>query len=327
MFARAPKRSLPQEAYRQSIATLECLQLPFLCPALFGKPNHARTTFTVDRSTPKRRSNQSRAITVQPKACGEPHRRSLASAATAIDYAPQYDSYIPWDKSRTETYNYQPDFTDPSIGVHPRYEPDSPPIIIKDSLSTHPKKFRTSKDAISGDTNEIHQTLHACLQVGRLERAAVLVRRLNQIYRPDEEGLLIAHNEYVSELTHRIVKNKDQPLLQHLQRWFQVDLRDIGVEPDAVTYSMMIRASLQGADVRKDRTVRRYINLAKEAGKIEETENLLSVYEELDQVCTFLCIGSPYRLTQFQLGNCSLSPGSKSWRGHRSRAHQPGAHA
>lgn len=290
MFVRASKRSLPQEAYRQSVATLESLQLPFLCPALFGKPSHRRKTSTVTRIASRRRSNQSRASTAQQKACGKPHRRSLASAAAAVDYAPQYDNYIPWDEPRTETYNYQPNFTEPSIGVHPIFNPSSRPIIIKDSLSTHPKKFRASKDAISGDTNEIHQTLHACLQVGRLERAATLVRRLNQIYNPEEEGLLTAHNDYVGELTHRIVKNKDQPLLQHLQRWFQVDLRDVGIEPDAVTYSMMIRASSEASDARKDRTIRQYVNLAREAGKFEETERLLSIYEELDRVCSLLCI-------------------------------------
>lgn len=303
MFVRASKRSSPQDAYRQSIATLESLQLPFLCPALFGSSNYKRTTSTVTRVSSSRRSEQSRASTVQQKACGEPHRRSLASAAAAaVDYAPDYDTYIPWDKPRTEPYNYQPSFTEPSIGVHPIFSPSSPPIIIKDSLSTHPKKFRASKDAISGDTNEIHQTLHACLQVGRLERAAALVRRLNQIYKANEEGLLTAHNEYVGELTHRIVKNKDQPLLQHLQRWFQADLRDVGVEPDAVTYSMMIRASLQASDARKDRTVRGYVNLAREAGKIEETERLLSMYEELDRVWTLLCVIQWKPVTNFLQG-------------------------
>lgn len=110
------------------------------------------------------------------------------------------------------------------------------------------------------------------------------MRRLNQIYKPDDAALLVAHNEYVGELTHRIVKNKDQQLLQQLQRWFQVDLRDVGVEPDHMTFSNMIRASLQASDARKDRTVRRYFNLAKEAGKLEQTEEWLSLYEELGRV-------------------------------------------
>ena len=277
---------MPQEAYSQSIATLRSLQLPFLCPALFGTPSHARTASTVTRISSKRRSNQSRASTVQQKACRGPHRRSLASAAVA-DYAHQQDNYIPWETPRAILHT---DFTEPSISDHPMFARESPPIIIKDSLSTHPKKFRAARDAVSGDINDIHQTLHACLQVGRLERAAVLVRRLNQIYRPDAAGLLAAHNEYVGELTHRIEKSQDQLLLQHLQRWFQVDLRDVGVEPDGITYFMMIRASLQASDARKDRTIRRYVNLAKEAGKIEETEEWLSLHEDLNRVSTLFYI-------------------------------------
>lgn len=285
---RAPKRSLPQDAYRLSIATLESLQLPFLCPALFITPRRTRTTSTVSRFNTKRNLNQSRAPTVQQNACGLSHSRSLASAA-AIDYSSHQDSYIPWERHPTALHTYQPNSTERSTSAFPILDPNSPPIIIKDSLSTQPKKFRTAKDAISGDINEIHQTLIACLQVGRLDRAAALVRRLNQIYDTNAEGLLVAHNQYVGELAHRIVKNQDEQLLQTLQKWFQVDLRDAGVTPNAFTYSMMIRASLQASDVRKDRTVRRYVNLAKEADLGEEAEDLLSVYEDLDRVCK--CFG------------------------------------
>ena len=134
-------------------------------------------------------------------------------------------------------------------------------------------------DAISGDINEIHQTLHACLQVGRLERAAGLVRRLNQIYKTDAPGLLAAHNDYVKELSHRIVQTGNQQLLQDLQRWFEVELCGTGVMPTEVTYALMIQASLQASDAKKARTVRRYVGLAEKAGLVEETMELLSALE------------------------------------------------
>lgn len=286
MLARASKRSLPQDAYRQSLACLEGLQLPFLCPALYQQSSHSRRSSSITHARSKRRQISDHSHIRAPKQSvseGSSHNRGLASAATS-QHIPQQDIYVPWEESTSTGYSFPHAFSGQSVTAFPALDPSSSPIVLKDSLQTHPKKFRVTKDAISGNVNEIHQTLHACLQVGRLERAAALVRRLNEIYKPDAPGLVSAHNDYVSELSHRIVQSKDQELLQHLQRWFEVDLVGAGVQPDEAIYAMMVRASLQRTDGKKNRTVRRYLNLAKEAGVGEETKALLSLYDDMDNV-------------------------------------------
>lgn len=107
------------------------------------------------------------------------------------------------------------------------------------------------------------QTLRACFKIGRFGRAATLMRRLNEIYRPDTPQLLAAHNEYLRELIDRITNTKDQQLLKDLHKWFEVDLRGVGVVPDATTYALMIKAALQELDPKKvNRTIRRYMSLA-----------------------------------------------------------------
>ncbi|KAL6719165.1 DNA-directed RNA polymerase [Lecanora helva] len=282
MFARASKRSLPQDVYRQSLSCLEGLQLPFLCPALFGQSLGEKKASSITKPRSRRRSERSPAAVVKRSGLvGFAQSRYLASAATA-ENASQRDTYLPWDYPGYVSQSYGQTFTGQSLDGVSAFDPGSPPLIIKDSLTTQPVRFRTTRDAISGDLNEIHQTLHACLQVGRLERAATLVRRLNEIYKPDAPGLLAAHNDYITELSHRIVQKRDQRLLEHLQRWFQIDLVDNRVEPDETTYAMMIRASSQRLDSKKDRTVRRYLNLAQEAGLSDETQALLSSYDDID---------------------------------------------
>ena len=288
MFARAPKRSLPLDVYRQSLSCLEALQLPFLCPALFRQSTSSSKSSSSSSSkawVPSRwESNCSRKGASNQRPPNRfPQRRNLASAVTAEETA-QHDAHIPWEGPVPTDYGYRQAFDGQSIGPLPGFDPGSSPLVINDSLATHPKKFRTSGKAVSGTINEIHQTLHACLQVGRLERAAALVRRLNDLYKPDAPGLLAAHNEYISELSRRIVQHKDQQLLQQLQQWFQVDLVDAGVEADATTHVLMILASLQRDDARRDRTVRRYVNLGKEAGISPEIEALLSLHHDVDLV-------------------------------------------
>ena len=279
MFVRASRRSLQNDAFKQSSPNYEVLHLPFLCPALFTLPNHRRKTSTRSQPWSNAELKQPRAsVTRRIVGTTPQNSRSLASAAAAtVEYDSNQDYHIPWEP--TQYLGQHPSsFKGQSNSTLRSFDPHTSPIIINDTLSTHPKKFR-SVDAVSGDINEIHQTLHACLQVGRLERAAGLVRRLNQIYKPDAPGLLAAHNDYVKELSHRIVVTSDQQLLQGLQRWFEVELCGAGVTPTEVTYALMIQASLQASDVKKARTVRRYVGLAEKAGLGEETMNLLSALQ------------------------------------------------
>ena len=278
MFVRASRRSLQNDAFKQSAPNAEILHLPFLCPALFTRQSHGRKTSTTSKPWSKSELKQPRASVARHTIANAPqHSRSLASAAAA-EYEPHQDYHVPWEPTSYSRHNAPPSFNGQSKATLRPFDPHTSPIIINDTLSTYPKKFR-SMDAISGDINEIHQTLHACLQVGRLERAAGLVRRLNQIYKTDAPGLLAAHNDYVKELSHRIVQTGDQQLLQDLQRWFEVELCGTGVMPTEVTYALMIQASLQASDAKKARTVRRYVGLAEKAGLVEETMELLSALE------------------------------------------------
>lgn len=148
-------------------------------------------------------------------------------------------------------------------------------LIINESLTTRPQRFR-AVNAISGEVAEIRQTVRACVQVDRLERAATLMRRLNVVYKPDASELTAAHNEYLRELVLKIRRSKDPQVLRRMQKWFEVDLRGIGVIPDAVTYALMIQAALQESNPKRfNRTVKRYMLLADEAGLRDNVMQLI----------------------------------------------------
>ena len=161
------------------------------------------------------------------------------------------------------------------------------PLIIKETLAKYPKNFRV-KDYITGDLNELHQNLHACLQVGRLERAAALLRRLNQIYTPDAAGLLAAHSDYLREITNKVAQTQDQRLLKDLQKWFEVDLKGVGVIPNAEMYAQMIRASSYLLDASKGRAMRRYQKMADDAGLAIESRALWELYVD-DSILVCIC--------------------------------------
>ncbi|KAL9615026.1 MAG: hypothetical protein Q9167_000558 [Letrouitia subvulpina] len=215
-------------------------------------------------------------------------QRRYASAAPEPVLSP--DEYIPFESPSgihtAPAFSNRPLPKTSSLTDLQPFDPSSP-LIVDNSLITVAPRFKQFNN-IGGEIEEITQTLYACLQLGRFERAANLMRRLQTIYKPDAAGLLHAHNEYIRELTWKIIFTRDLRLLKSLQRWFEVELRSRGAIPNATTFGLMIQASLQEADAQKaERAIRRYIHLAEAGGLRDQTMNqLLAIlnHQELGRV-------------------------------------------
>ena len=136
-------------------------------------------------------------------------------------------------------------------------------LVIPESIeSGRMHRFR----GMGGDSVEILQNLHASLRVGRFDRAANLVLRLKNSMPHDDPQLRIICNEYLRGLVNRLRDGKDTTY-QSIQQWFEVDMKAFGIEPDATSYTLMVKAcmmSLTGS--KQERTLRRYLALAQEAG-------------------------------------------------------------
>ena len=256
------------------------LNLPWLCPSLHAAKARARRTATLSREQSASPSLKSTTIHSR-QALPAPHqaRRGLASAAVA-DYALPQDDYVPFE-APTSFFGSPSSTFGPIRHVDPYhrtpgvFDPKES-ILVADSATTAPATFKNF-NAISGEIAEIHQTLHACLQVGRLSRAVALMRRLSTLYKADAPGLLAAHNDYIRELTYRLSRSTDRQLLKDIQNWFEVSLRGKGVIPDATTYALMIQAAFQEPNAKKvKRTIKRYAHLAEEAGMLDETVAIAS---------------------------------------------------
>ena len=293
MIVRAAGRKPLHDASKALLPAFEQIHLPWLCPALLGRPTHhqpRRSSATVaDKrlGAPSSLSPQRGRKTATP--LRHPSSRGFAYAAVD-DHGFNADHYIPFENPSTESGSHQQSWLRPDPLSLPDFNPSSP-IHIDDSLIPSPRLFRHI-NGIGGEVTEMQRTLQACLTVGRFQRAVTTMRRLNQIFKPDAPELVKIHNDYIRVLVNRVIKTKDQDLLKQIQRWFEVDMRGKGVPPDDTTYALMIRAAFQEAnDLKIDRTIRRYIGLAEEAGlcdrAMEATLNILNSQEigRVTRVC------------------------------------------
>ncbi|MCJ1261025.1 DNA-directed RNA polymerase [Lobaria immixta] len=283
MFARASKQRLQPDTYKQWQYSSETLHLPWLCPALCSAQSRFRKTSNIARIRSPKRLSFPRPSQFQPAAVDRGLKpRGLAFAAQAVQNTPQ-DDLVPWEMSPG---HYQP----PQIPRHKWLDPNSlstlrpfnldSMMVIGDMKTTRTPTYR-SGDGISGNVKDITQTMLACIQVNRFERAARLMRRLNKIYKPGAPDLLTAHNIYLRELLHNVERTKDPRAVKDIHKWFEKDIRKAGVNPDASTFALMILATYQdstGKDI--NRTIKRYISFAKDAGIWEDTRLLVRVISD-----------------------------------------------
>lgn len=143
-------------------------------------------------------------------------------------------------------------------------------LILSEVPQTQQKIFRKVK-GIGGDEDEMVANFRMSLKVGRFDRAAALLNRLRGHFADASPEYLAFHNLYLKEMVDYMIVNRQHHMTLPVQRWFEVDLQAGGVEPDATTYAVMLRMAMRMLHgTKRDRTVRRYWQLAKQANLHED---------------------------------------------------------
>ena len=276
---------------------LDQLQLPWLCPALLDYTRGTRSTFTaVTRaaslvSLSHRFNGRYGCKSTTP---AKLHSRRYAFATEAQPFFLQDDNYVPFEMPHgsrpsdvypATAWQERPDFT------KLMFDPSSP-LIIRDSVSEPNRVFRLN-DGIGGEPEEMYETLLACLHVGRFDRAAAVLRRLNDVFKPEAPELIELHNEYLVHLIERAALTNDETLLREVSSWYAREIRAKMIPPNAITVAYMIRASLmQGDSAALPQTVSQYVRLAESGGFVDDVTDLL---EDTLDLADFDLIRDVYR--------------------------------
>lgn len=118
---------------------------------------------------------------------------------------------------------------------------------------------------------EMKANLELSLKIGEFERASSLIGRLGHYHPPGSDEYLLIHNRFMKQMVAYMIINRQHDMVLPLQKWFEVDMPAGGVTPDAISFAIMIRMALRMLHgSKRDRTVRRYWELAQNAGLEEE---------------------------------------------------------
>lgn len=272
MLTRAAKRT-SHLRYAQSIA--ERLQLPFLCPVL-SRPEELSSS---RRSIASRPSNAKAPSTPFP-AC---QARQLASAAPLPESFDRNDDYsliaygsrdVPIaQRRRRDLSSLQP--WDLANILH-----------IDTSTAPHPEYNNTNRvtgNEIRGNATEVERNFEACLLLKKWPRALAGLQQLRLLYHTDTQRLRFQYNRVLAHLVDDLIQTRTSEHEETITQWIERDMKQAGLEPDVFTLALVIKAALSSSGrSKRERTVRRYWDMARRYDVQGEVGSLRSILTERD---------------------------------------------
>ncbi|KAK0637074.1 hypothetical protein B0T17DRAFT_627292 [Bombardia bombarda] len=139
------------------------------------------------------------------------------------------------------------------------YDPSSP-LIIKDQ-DTVTNKERLNNNGIPGDLEDMLAIFDACVEVGRLDRAGLVLARLGRMRLLNGNEMVDLHNRYLQERLAQIFANPGIDNAEDMHKWFELQIHN-KLPYNVETIAYMLKASLLSSrDSRLHRLVERYMGM------------------------------------------------------------------
>lgn len=264
MFTQAVRR---RQDLRHALRAAEHIQLPWLCPALWS----SHTTYSRSNHRPTARQTTAKCPRTAQLST---NARKMAAASTLPDILDPAFPYSSSSQPPSNPYKIQP------------LAPDlSKMLMIDTTTAAGPEvlEFDRRHKFIAGNAWELEATLEACLQIHRWDRAMAVLNQLRVVFQNDHSQLQRLYNKVLEAMVFDHIWNRTTDNLSKINTWVEAVLGKADIKPDAQTFALKIKAAmatLQGP--KRDRTVRRYWDMAKEHNVDWEVASLREILSDSD---------------------------------------------
>ncbi|KAI0813931.1 DNA-directed RNA polymerase [Xylaria sp. FL0064] len=124
---------------------------------------------------------------------------------------------------------------DPTATIHVKVQEDVTP------------RIRLSRTGIPGGVDEMVSVFDACLDVNKLERAAMVLERFGSLGGLPYADLITLHNQYLRAGIDRALDQPESQWAQSLHQWFEVQIRGKDIPHTPETIACMLKISLLSA--------------------------------------------------------------------------------
>ncbi|KAH7143757.1 hypothetical protein EDB81DRAFT_690503 [Dactylonectria macrodidyma] len=182
---------------------------------------------------------------------GPSHGRTLATAVD--DFKLGSSPYSPLPGSDMSPFR--------SAAYLRPFDSSSPLVIPEPGPPSAPNKMNTY--GIPGETEDILPVFDACVRVGKLDRAALVLKRINVIGLVPGEERIFLHNQYLRASLNQMRTSPDRKQAEKLHKWYELEIRNAAIPQTAETIACMLKASLLSErGSRLERLINRYMSMA-----------------------------------------------------------------
>ncbi|OBR02593.1 DNA-directed RNA polymerase [Colletotrichum higginsianum IMI 349063] len=143
------------------------------------------------------------------------------------------------------------------------FDPSSPLVLDGPMEDDTPRK-KMNRLGVSGNLDEMLLVFDACLRVGKVDRAELILKRMALYnFLPGEE-LIFLYNRYLRTSLEQLRLHPDSEQAAKLHKWYVLNIRSKGLPQTAETVACMVKASLlsERSHSNRDALITHYMSLA-----------------------------------------------------------------
>ncbi|KAI8942311.1 hypothetical protein NX059_000390 [Plenodomus lindquistii] len=249
MLTRAAGRRLRRDATRIPTPLTTQLMRPWLCPAQSRQTSNLPSVGTQPQIPRRQR---------RPSLSSPSESRRHATTAQ-LQPSPSSPAFSPFQHGAWARNSPQA-----SLAPLPSWDYIAP-LVVRDSVSSAPPM--RDHHGYGANPLELHQNLYACLRIGRLERASVILERLTSVYNKSAAEVTDAHNVYLQALVETALEDPQDNSMATVEQWYRTRILQQGIAPNAQTYVSLLRAAMNFApEGERDAKVRELLEAAQQLG-------------------------------------------------------------
>ncbi|KAL2132650.1 hypothetical protein VTI74DRAFT_3555 [Chaetomium olivicolor] len=138
-------------------------------------------------------------------------------------------------------YQTQQDSHLPLYAIRP-FDTSSP--LVVNEQKAYPPRQRINPYGIPGDHDEMLSVFEACVQVGRLDRAALVLKRFEKMTILDPHKKMELHNQYLEGRVAQLIAEPDNEKAEAVHKWFELHIRAANLPITPITIAYMLKTTL-----------------------------------------------------------------------------------
>lgn len=158
----------------------------------------------------------------------------------------------------------------------------SAPLLLKIDNTPVPRS-RINMQGVPGGLDEMLSVFDACLQVGKLDRAALVLTRLSDKPIIPGHDLIALHNQYLRAAIDKAFEQPDSEWASSLHQWYELHIRGKELPQTSETVACMLKVSLLSAQgSRLERLVTRYMGMLPDDDAIYQVLTEVEILNQQD---------------------------------------------